>query len=48
MTIQQRTRNFAAKHSKHKSGAGLHRDKQGVHASRNRQKRKWQQELKEL
>lgn len=37
-------RNFVAKHSRNKSGAGVHEDKQGKRASRARQKREWKKE----
>lgn len=37
-------RNFVAKHMR-SAGAGVHRDKQGEHASRSRQKQAWKKEM---
>jgi len=46
MTIQTKDfRNFSAKHSRNKSGAGRHAVKNGIKAARNRQKTNWQRQL---
>lgn len=38
-------RNYVAKHSRSKSGAGAHEAKVGEQASRQRQKRKWKRDV---
>ncbi len=37
-------RNFVAKHTR-SAGAGVHRDKEGEHAVRTRQKQAWKKEI---
>lgn len=39
-------RNFVAKHAK-RAGAGVHKDKEGDRAPRNRQKQAWKKEVHE-
>jgi len=39
-------RNFVAKHSVHKTGAGVHEDKHGKKASRERQKKEWKNDIR--
>lgn len=41
-----RDRNFVAKNSQAKTGAGAHEAKRGEKASRNRQKKNWKKDVK--
>ena len=43
--LQGKPRNFVAKHSRNKSGAGRHEDKTGKHAKRSRQKAQWKRDV---